>query len=316
MFFNITSEYAGYTVLSYLRSRLKISSSVLSSLKSKENGITVNGVHVTVRHILREGELLSINEKDSFQCENSSIEPHNIPLDIIFENDDIMIVNKPAFMPTHPSHLHTDDTIANALAYIYRERHEPFVFRPIGRLDRNTSGLSLISKNPVSASFLSYARKNRMITKKYIALLQGHIDSDGTTQVIDNYMKRADDSIIVRCVSQADDPDSFRAVTHWRLLYSDSSISVVEAIPQTGRTHQLRVHFAHIGHQIIGDDIYGSGSELIGRHALHAFSLSLPLPYSTSITKFTSQTPSDMESAFRVITGKELEDVLKHNCGE
>lgn len=316
MFFNISSEYAGYTVLSYLRSRLKISSSVLSSLKSKKNGITVNGLHVTVRYVLKERDLLEIDEKDSFQCENSSIEPHNIPLNIIFENNDVIIVNKPAFMPTHPSHLHTDDTIANALAYIYRERREPFVFRPIGRLDRNTSGLSLISKNPISASFLFYARKNKMITKKYIALLSGHIESDGTLQVIDNYMKRADDSIIVRCVSQSEDPSSFRAITHWRLLYSNSNISVVEAIPQTGRTHQLRVHFAHMGHHIIGDDIYGNESKLINRHALHAFSLSLPLPYSTSITEFTSQIPKDMEFAFRAVTGEKLEDIIKYNFGE
>ena len=118
MVFNIDVQDAGRTVLSFLKSKLKISSSALTSLKFDESGITVNGSHVTVRYILRENDILAINEKDSFDDVNETVEAHNIPLDIIFENEDIMVINKPPYMPTHPSHNHTNDTLANAISYL------------------------------------------------------------------------------------------------------------------------------------------------------------------------------------------------------
>ncbi len=315
MTFIIDEQNSGRAVLSFLKSSLKISSSVLAMLKRDEKGILVNGNHVTVRYILKSGDVLSINEKDSPQDVNESIEPHDLPLDIIFENNDIMIIDKPANMPTHPSHGHIDDTLANAVAYRYAERGEIFVFRPIGRLDKNTSGISLIAKNAISASYLSFARRHGTICKKYIAILNGEIESDGSVQVIDSYMKRMEDSVIVRCIGDATEEGSFRAITHWRLIWSGNGISVVEAIPKTGRTHQLRVHFAHIGHFIIGDDMYGLPHELIGRHALHAASLSIPIPYSdiNCISEFSSAPPQDMQKAFNSITGLDLNEIILLN---
>jgi 23S rRNA pseudouridine1911/1915/1917 synthase len=201
------------------------------------------------------------------------------------------------------------------VAYRYSERGEIFVFRPIGRLDKNTSGISLIAKNAISASYLSFARRHGTICKKYIAILNGEIESDGSVQVIDSYMKRMEDSVIVRCIGDATEEGSFRAITHWRLIWSGNGISVVEAIPKTGRTHQLRVHFAHIGHFIIGDDMYGLPHELIGRHALHAASLSIPLPYLdiNCLTAFSSPPPHDMQEAFKVITGLDLNEIILLN---
>ncbi len=310
MLFNIGYDNSGRTVLSFLKSTLKISSAALAALKRDEFGITVNGKHVTVRYVLCEGDRLCINEKDSREHASPHIVPANIPLDIIFENDDIIVVNKPADMPTHPSHNHNDDTLANAIAYIYAERDEPLVFRPIGRLDRNTSGISLIAKHAISASFLSYARTHGMMQKRYVAILNGHIESDGGLQRIETHMKRMQDSVIVRCVSDSEDTESFLAVTHWRLLYSNDKISLVEAIPETGRTHQLRVHFAHIGHSILGDDLYGEASDLISRHALHAASLSMPIPYTDNITQFSSLPPSDMQNAFKDLSGLDLNNIL------
>ena len=299
MNFTIDLQHQGKTVLSYLKSVLKISSSSLAALKRDEKGITVNGKHVTVRYILQNGDLLEINENDSYEDVNELLLPVNIDIDVIFENDDLILINKPPYMPTHPSHGHLDDTLANAIAYRYQDR--PFVFRPIGRLDRNTSGISLVAKHSIAASYLYYARKRDMIRKKYIAILCGKIDGDGSIQTIDTYMKRQTDSIIVRCVGASDDPDAFRAITHWRLLFSNDDISIVEAMPETGRTHQLRVHFAHIGHPILGDDVYGKPSEYIGRHALHAASLSIPLPYEGEITEFIADIPHDMVSAVEQI---------------
>ena len=311
MIFNIDSEHSEKTVLSFLKSTLKISNSALAALKRDEIGIMVNGSHVTVRYVLKENDTLFINEKDTEADLNEAIPPINIPINFIFENDDVILADKPAFMPTHPSHGHLDDTLANAIAYVFAERGIPFVFRPIGRLDRNTSGISLIAKHSISASYLFYARQRNMIKKKYIAILCGKIENDGKFHTIDTYMKRQDDSIIVRCVGSAEDDGAFRAITRWRLLCSNDSISIVEAIPETGRTHQLRVHFAHIGHPILGDDVYNEESAYIGRHALHAAYLSIPMPYSGDEKEFTSPPPEDMVSAAKELGGIDLLRIYK-----
>lgn len=297
MTFNITKDFSDKTVLSFIKSKLKISSNALSALKRDPMGILVNGVHVTVRYILKENDLLSINEKDLPEEANEDIIPVNIPVKVIFENDDLLLIDKPPHMPTHPSHGHIDDTLANAISYLYKTRNTPFVFRPIGRLDRNTSGISLIAKHSISASYMYYARQKQLMGKRYIAILSGKLQSDGDFHIIDTYMKRQEESIIIRCVSDSNDEASFRAVTKWRLLFANDHISVVEAIPITGRTHQLRVHFAHIGHPILGDDVYGIPDKYIDRHALHAASLSLPLPYGDEITEFISLPPEDMLNA-------------------
>ena len=311
MKFIIDKQDAGIAVLSFLKSKLKISTSALASLKRVDMGICVNDKHVTVRYILSEGDLLTIKDKDTFDDVNESVEPHNLPLDVISENEDLFVINKPPFMPTHPSHNHTDDTLANALAYIYQERGEPLVFRPIGRLDRNTSGISLIAKSSISASFLHYARSHGLMQKKYIALLEGKLSDDADWHTTETYMKRTEGSVIVRCIGDADDPSSFNAITHWRVLYSNEKLSLVEAIPETGRTHQLRVHFSHLGHPILGDDIYGTESDIIARHALHAYSLSIPMPYGKEITTFSSMPPEDMQRAFQIITGEDIQKYIQ-----
>ncbi len=310
MEFYISNEYAGHSVLSFLKSKLKISTSALASLKRVDMGISVNGIHVTVRYLLCEGDIISIKEEDCFDDVNDSIEPHFFPLNIMLENNDIFIIDKPPYMPTHPSHNHTDDTLANAISFIYKERGEPLVFRPIGRLDKNTSGISIIAKSTLSASFLHYARSHALIKKKYIALLAGNIASDSNWHTVKTYMKRMENSVIIRCIGNESDPEAFEAVTHWRALFSNEKISLVEAIPETGRTHQLRVHFSHLGHPIIGDDIYGTPDDAIPRHALHAYKLSLPLPYSDDITTFISMPPLDMQKAFKILSGNDLIKII------
>lgn len=309
MIFTITAEQDGRTVLSFLKSTLKISGSALARLKRNERGILANDHHVTVRYILREGDLLYIDERDSWEDCNEAIEPVDLPIDIIYENDDIMIVNKPADMPTHPSHGHTNDTLANAVTFINKKRGYPSKFRPIGRLDRNTSGISLIAKHSVAASYLFYARQKGLIHKKYLAILSGKIESDANFHTIRTYMKRQEESVILRCVGEAEEEGAYLAVTHWRALFSSDEVSVVEAIPETGRTHQLRVHFAHLGHPILGDDIYGSPSEHISRHALHAAYLSIPMPYGTDEASFTAPPPEDMTRALRAVSGQDLQEI-------
>ena len=163
MDFTIRKEDAGLSVLSYLKNKLKISNSALTALKQVDMGISANGKHVTVRYILCESDVLSIKEKDSFSDVNEAVEPHKLDLNILFETDDMLIIDKPPYMPTHPSHNHTDDTLANALAYIYKERNEPLVFRPIGRLDRNTSGLIIMAKNAEALRIMNYIKRKKQV---------------------------------------------------------------------------------------------------------------------------------------------------------
>ncbi len=313
MTFLIDSQNTGRTVLSFLRSTLHISGSALAALKRDERGILANGLHVTVRYILQEHDILFINEKDSFEHISENVDPVKLPLHILFENEDILVTDKPANMPTHPSHGHTDDTLANAVAYLYKERGLPFVFRPIGRLDRNTSGISLMAKHGISASFLFYARQKQLIRKKYIAILVGNLESGQDYQTIHTYMRRQEDSIILRCVGSADEEGAFPAVTHWKTLFACEYCTVVEAIPETGRTHQLRVHFAHLGHPILGDNVYGSESPYIGRHALHAAYLAFPLPYGEKETAILSPPPPDMTAALKDCCGMNLQEIYQNN---
>ena len=292
MDFLIEKKNDGMTVLDFLRRDVGISAAMLRHLKFIPDGITVGGSHVTVRHILRAGEILSIKSEDSEPSEH--IIPSNIDLGIAYEDSDLVVPDKPPYMPTHPSHGHFDDTVANALCHRYRGEDTPFVFRAVNRLDRNTSGLVIIARNRMAASKLTASMKRGEIKKSYIAVLSRALPYTGDEQVIDTFMKRTDASIIVRRVCEADEGGD-RAVTRYRVLYSNASHSVVSATPVTGRTHQLRVHFAHIGAPIVGDDMYGEASDHIGRHALHAAHLSFPHPSKNETVALTSPLPKDMQ---------------------
>lgn len=301
MDFLIGKETEGKTVLTFLRHTVGISGAMLRHLKYIPDGIEVNGSHVTVRHVLLCGELLSIKSEDCAPSE--SIVPSDIEIDIAYEDEDIVVPDKPPFMPTHPSHGHFDDTVANALCKRYENSGAPFVFRPINRLDRNTSGLVLIARNRMAASRLSEAMKRGEIRKEYIAILDGMLPSlEGE---IETYIKRAEKSIIVRCVCGEDEGGDY-ALTRYKVLFSDGVHTVVRAAPITGRTHQLRVHFAHLGAPILGDDMYGKESEHISRHALHAERLSFPHPKDGREMTLESPLPKDMRELLDNLFSEEI----------
>lgn len=311
MEFVIDSKAHGMTVLNFLRYEAGISGAMLRHLKHVENGITVNGIHVTVRHILSKGELLSIKSEDSEASQN--IVATDIEIDIVYEDDDIVLPDKPPFMPTHPSHGHFDDTVANALCYRYSGKKEPFVFRAINRLDRNTSGLLLIARNRVAASKLSASLKSGEISKEYIAILKGSLpQAEG---IIDTYIKRTAASIITRRVCQENEGGD-RALTSYNVLFSNGEYSIVKATPITGRTHQLRVHFAYLGAPIVGDDMYGEICPYIDRHALHASRLTFPHPSSKRVISLFSPMPRDMRDLIRALFAedecREIDELIKN----
>lgn len=290
----VTEEYNGMQLGQFLRRVLGFSTKMIKHLKFEENGILVNGTHVTVRHTLQSGDRLSLATEDR---ESAPIEPIDLPLRILYEDADIVVPAKPTNMPTHPSCDHHDDTVANALAFRYRQSATPFVFRPINRLDRNTSGLLLVARNRVAAGKLSAFMRMGRIQKTYLAVLDGELPmGDGQ---IDAYLHRTAQSIILREVCSADAPDADEAHTLYTVLAVGNGHTLVCARPLTGRTHQLRVHFASIGHPITGDDLYGKVSDRIARHALHAHTLCFPHPATACEQTFTAPLPSDMEALIR-----------------
>lgn len=280
----------GQCVRRVLQNELKLSTKMIKHLKYRPLGITVNGNPVTVRHILSLGERLSLAVEDSES--SPSLTPVELPLDILYEDEDIVVPAKPADMPTHPSHDHYTDTVANALSFRYQKQGVPFVFRPINRLDRNTSGLLLIARNKRAAGKLTQAMQKGEIQKEYLAVVAGAMtEREG---VIDAPLHRTQESIIVREVCSPFAPDADAAYTEYRVLAAENGYSLVLVRPLTGRTHQIRVHFAHAGHPLIGDDLYGSMTPLIDRHALHAYKLSFPHPITEERISLTAPLCADM----------------------
>ena len=294
MEYRITEAHDGKLLRQFLQADLRLSSKEIKHIKFLENGLTVNGERVTVRRILHTGDLLCIASEDT---ETAPIKPVDLPIAILYEDAHIVVPTKPADMPTHPSHDHYDDTVANALAYRYAKNGEPFVFRPVNRLDRNTSGLLLIARNRTSAGRLSEAMKSGKIRKSYLAILDGEMPlGEG---VIDACLHRTQESIILREVCPPDAPDADPSRTEYRVLAVENGHTLVEARPITGRTHQLRVHFAHVGHPLTGDDLYGTPSDAIARHALHARTLAFPHPVTSEVMELTAPLADDFEAALR-----------------
>ena len=287
MVFTVTADGDGILLRSYLK-RLSLSNKLIAHLKRIENGITVNGKQVTVRYTLKVGDVIDLAIEDTES--NESLLPVDIPVDIIYEDSDLVVCNKPPFMPTHPSHDHYDDTLGNALAYIYRD--VPFVFRPVNRLDRNTSGTVLVAKNARGASILFSEMKKRNIEKTYVAVVEGEFYGSG---IIDKPLCRTEDSIIVRRVCDISEEGAKEAQTEYTVLCAKNGMSVVRLHPLTGRTHQIRVHLASIGHPIVGDELYGQKSELIDRQALHAEGLTFSVPSDSSKITVTAPLPKDMK---------------------
>lgn len=279
MEFLIDEEFDGLTVRDLLYRR-GLSRGAITRLKKLESGITVNGERVTVRRVLAKGDILRLTTEDLREDENGHLIPEEMALDILFEDDDILALNKPPNMPTHISLGHPTGTLANGVFYYFSSRGIPFVFRAINRLDRDTSGVVLIAKNRTSAARLSGLLQSGKIRKKYIAVLNGQLSPE--LGEITAPIRRKPDSIMLREICENTHEGGKTALTVYRVLGRGKGITVAEAEPITGRTHQLRVHFASVGCPIVGDSLYGSAEtsptwadRQISRQALHAVSLTV-----------------------------------------
>ncbi|MBQ2736043.1 MAG: RluA family pseudouridine synthase, partial [Clostridia bacterium] len=217
--------------------------------------------------------------------------PVKMTLDIVYEDENIIAVNKSGDMPVHPSHNHHDDTLANGMAYYFMQLGIPFNFRAVNRLDRETSGLVIVAKNRMSANRFAKLLESRNIVKGYIAILSA-VPERKKDRIV-THIKREQESIIKRCNCPEDQGDI--AITDYEVIDEGNGLCLVRAYPITGRTHQLRVHFSGIGCPILGDSLYGEASEEISRQALHGHSLEFDNPFKGERVRITDQLHDDMK---------------------
>ena len=285
--YEISTEYAGFPIDKYLKSQ-GYSSANITAIKKMPNNVVVNGQWVHMNRKLSAGEVLTVNISEDNSSEK--IPPVKIALDIVYEDEDIIVINKPAGLPIHPSLNHYEDSLANGLAYYYESQGKPFIFRCANRLDKNTSGLTVIAKHLVSANILSTMVKNRQFHREYYAIVRGTLAEK--TGTIDAPIGRVDDSIITR---QVDFENGERAVTHYEVIKENNGHSLVSIHLETGRTHQIRVHFKYIGHPLIGDYLYNPDFEYMNRQALHSHKIEFTHPISGSPMSFVADLPTDMQ---------------------
>lgn len=269
--YTIPAEFDGVQAQVFLKSR-GISRRVLTALK-RSGGLTRGGGILRTVDAVHAGEVITLQLDGG---ETSVAANPELSADIVYEDEDVVVFNKPPFMPVHPSQRHHDDTLAN----LFAARYPGLPFRSINRLDRNTSGLCVCAKNQFAAAALSGS-----ISKVYYAITDGTPPGDTVNAPIG----RLGDSVIERCVT----PDGKPAVTHFRKIAGERR-ALLRITLETGRTHQIRVHMAHIGFPLCGDDMYGGDCTAISRQALHCGEVEFTLPVSGERITVSAPLPEDM----------------------
>lgn len=272
-------------------------------LKQHPGSVRLNGEEALFYFPLKNGDLLEISLEEEHPSEN--IVPVDLPIHIVYEDEDLMVIDKPADMPVHPSIGNYENTLANAAAWYFHRQDIPFVFRCINRLDRDTTGLLILAKHMLSGAILSDQMKKRAIHRTYLAITEGKTDPAGT---IDSPIGRTEQSLILR---QVDHENGDSACTHYlqkcwhpKTFYPETlpvpqdGLSLVQLQLETGRTHQIRVHMTSIGHPLIGDTLYNPETALMNRQALHSYRLAFTHPVTGVSLEFTSPLPEDMAEFF------------------
>lgn len=278
-----SSKYSN--VKEVLKAEFSMSDRLLLKLK-KLDRIYLNGDVTSVNHLVLENDLIECYL--DYEEDNSNIVPTEMPLNIIYEDEAYIVVNKPAGIPVHPSMDHYTDSLSNGIAFYFNQIGLKKKIRPVNRLDKDTSGIVIFAKNEYIQECLVRQMKSKEFIKKYIAVVNGNLDNfEGT---INAPIARKEGSIIERCVSETGDI----AITHYKVLKRKTDFDIVECILETGRTHQIRVHFAYLGHSLLSDTLYGTSSSLINRQALHAYEVEFTHPLSKKKVKYIATVPEDL----------------------
>ncbi|RGU31447.1 RluA family pseudouridine synthase [Ruminococcus sp. AF17-22AC] len=287
--YQITENEQGTTVLDFLRKK-GFSRHILSSMKADKEALTRNGQRIGGREQLLAGDHFRVRLLET--VDSDGIVPVSMPLSILYEDEDILVINKPADMPVHPSIGNYTNTLANGVAAYLDAKDEHSPFRCINRLDRDTSGALILAKNAFSAAVLSTQMRNRQIRRTYLAVVEGITPPNGT---IFAPISRVDDSVIERHV------DFLRgepAVTHYERLEVKNEHSLLEIHLETGRTHQIRVHMGYIGHPLPADYLYHPVYDCFKRQPLHSLQLEFRHPVTDKPMCLLAPVSEDMCNAF------------------
>lgn len=274
-----------------LKSYFGISDKLLIKLKKNQH-IYLNDIPEYVTKPIKIGDLIEVDL--NFEETFDNIVPTKMILNIIFEDDSLIIINKPSGVPVHPSILHFDNSLSNGIAYYFQENNIKKKIRPVNRLDKDTSGIVVFAKNEYIQECLIKQMKSKKFLKEYFAILEGFLEK--TLGTINAPISRKEGSIIEREVNSNGDV----SITHFELIkkfsVQEKKLSLVKFKLETGRTHQIRVHSKYINHPILGDSLYGNKSELIDRQALHSYKISFTHPITNENLEFEIDLPKDMSS--------------------
>mgnify|MGYP000252042701 CR=1 FL=1 len=251
--------------------------------------VSCNGQPLKKNYKLVGGEAVTVQLPELKEVD---LKPENIPLDIVYEDEDLMVINKPAGMPIHPSMNNYDNTLANAVCHYYQTQGIPYTFRCVNRLDRDTTGLTILAKHLISSAILNSEVSVRGISREYLAIVKGFSEDEGT---VNAPIGRKEGSTIER---QIDVLHGETAITHYKRLAYQNGLSLISLKLETGRTHQIRVHMKSIGHPLIGDFLYNPDFTKINRQALHSYRLRFTHPVTKKPLVFTAPLPEDMQALF------------------
>lgn len=281
----------------FLRNYLKLSGRLIRGA-AREGRIKVNGERINLKHILKYGDIVEVCvEKE----ESQNIEPEKMDLDIVYEDEDIIVVNKKPNMVVHPTKSHPSGTLANGLLYYFKSKGENCIVRLVSRLDMDTSGLIIVAKNQFSHMALARDMAEDTFKKGYLAVAHGIMEKP--EGIIDLPIYRPGEGSIKRVVDNLGQ----RSITHYKVLENYQEASLVSLVLETGRTHQIRVHLSHIGHPLFGDTLYGEEFEdsmYINRQALHANKLSFPHPRTRKIVNLECALPEDINNLINILKNK------------
>lgn len=281
----------GRSLKEMLYLRLRLSHSLVVKLK-RQHKIAVNGAPSYTNRLVRGGDMIAV---DLNLDERSEILPEAIPLEIVYEDEDLLVVDKPAGLSVHPAKRCQTGTLANAVAYYWRQSGHNALFRPINRLDRETSGLVLIGKSQYAHQAIFRQQKGRRVERRYIALVEGVAERE--RGCVEAPILRPEDRSRKRTVSPAGRP----AATNYTVQERYPRHTLLQICPETGRTHQIRVHLSFIGHPVCGDELYGRTSPLIARQALHAGEIAFLHPRTGFPVALTAPLPGDMRAALDIL---------------
>ncbi len=297
----ISQDDHGKRINLFLKER-NYSTTLINTLKQSELGIQRNGVRAFTNERLQLGDQLEICIEEHAPA--AGITPYEYPLQVLYEDEDILVINKPHNMPIHPSINHYDNTLANAVAHYCKEKQENYVFRCINRLDRDTTGATIIAKHALSAGILSDQVKERKIHRTYVALVEGNVKEQG---IVDLPIGRKEGSVIER---QVDHENGKRAVTHFKKIQTikvnDKQVSKIQLKLETGRTHQIRVHMSYMNHPLLGDFLYNEGCNLMNRQALHSAKLVFEHPITGEVIDIVAELPEDMKQIMELSESEEI----------